>query len=428
MFFIVCSLELDDPPKLDRSAGSKEIMRFSTTMETLYKVVKVVNAAYFAGDLEKAYAVLSDALRLFKRLDNRKAVGVASNNLGNVMLAMYRRMKSTNEKVICGLTMKSIVTRGLKYYLDAIRLGEAAYDDFYENEGWTPKCLDFMQHLSNRYFNRAIFLLTVKDSHDSPDELEQLGLRDLQISQDMDVEIIDQGEETGWGRFNRAEALLETALTRARGYISLAQMGYEHDEYIEEILDGAFDLVKKQMKKADSDLFREIRPTGRLQQVETEVIRYHKLKGNSKVAAMVAIRMLLEDEYIFPTANKEAVSALVRYLASPEFREEEATNFAARRQLRVQIERYELDLLDRLERNAHKQKAAVIIEDDLEVASKYMSNRSFLKDDMSHTSRHTGGGGGTNTAGGSASIGDFTVESMIEMPDFYREDVTMEVF
>ena len=297
-----------------------------------------------------------------------------------------------------------------------------------------------MQHLSNRYFNRAIFLLTVKDSHESPEELETLGLRDLQISQDMDVEIIDQGEETGWGRFNRSEALFETALTRARGYISLEQLNYDHGEYIEEILDGAFDLVKNEIKKSDdSDLFREIRPMGRLQQVETELIRYHMLKSNFKMAAQVGIRMLLEDEYIFPSANREAVSALVGYLASPELREGTSTTKGGNngqqqkyKRLSEQLEKYEYDLLERLDQRTQKQKAIITtIEDDLEVASKSCNSNLFskplsLRDDMSHTSRggHTNGGGG----GGGSVSGDFTVESMIEMFDCYREDVTMEDF
>jgi hypothetical protein len=122
-------------------------------------------------------------------LDNKKAIGVSNNNLGNTMLTIYRRMELTKEERVCGFTQKEIVQKGMAYFHKAIKLGEAAYDDFYEREGWSPSCLEFMQHLSNRYFNRAMFLLTVKKSHKQPKELEELGFRDLQIVRDMDVEV-----------------------------------------------------------------------------------------------------------------------------------------------------------------------------------------------------------------------------------------------
>ena len=151
-------------------------------MGTLHKIVKCANSAYFAGDIDKAYAVLSDSARLFKRLDNKKAVGVANNNLGNTMLAMYRMMKLTAVERYCGMTRREVVLKGMAYFHIAIQLGEKAYDEFHEAEGWSPSCLDFMQHLANRYFNRAMFLLTVKGDHDNPKELEDLGFRDLQIA------------------------------------------------------------------------------------------------------------------------------------------------------------------------------------------------------------------------------------------------------
>ena len=105
------------------------------------------------------------------------------------MLTIYRRMEETKEERVCGFTRKEVVQKGMGYFHKAIKLGEAAYDDFYEREGWSPNCLEFMQHLSNRYFNRAMFLLTVKESHHNPKELEELGFRDLQIVRDMDVEV-----------------------------------------------------------------------------------------------------------------------------------------------------------------------------------------------------------------------------------------------
>ena len=43
-------------------------------------------------------------------------------------------------------------------------------------------CLVFMQHLANRYFNRAIFFLTTSADHENQSEAQALGFRDLQIT------------------------------------------------------------------------------------------------------------------------------------------------------------------------------------------------------------------------------------------------------
>ena len=115
--------------------------------------------------------------------------GVANNNLGNTMLVFFRTIEETGVGRVCGFNKQEVIGKGMGYYHRAIQLGEKAYDGFYEEEGWSPSCLEFMQHLSNRYFNRAMFLLTVKDAHENPGELEELGLRDLQISTDMDMEV-----------------------------------------------------------------------------------------------------------------------------------------------------------------------------------------------------------------------------------------------
>jgi hypothetical protein len=77
---LFCSLkDGEDRPEavIDKTYGSWEVLNVTCTMEKLYKVIRSANAAFFAGDVEKAYAVLKDALRLFKRLGNQKAIGVA---------------------------------------------------------------------------------------------------------------------------------------------------------------------------------------------------------------------------------------------------------------------------------------------------------------------------------------------------------------
>lgn len=256
--------------------------------------------------------MLSDAAKLFKRLENSKAEGVANNNLGNTMLAFYRTIEDTGVEQVCGFNKRDVIGKGMAYYHRAIQLGEKAYDCFYEEEGWSPSCLDFMQHLSNRYFNRAMFLLTVKDGHERPAELEELGLRDLQITTDMDVEIVDQGTEVGWN-VRGADKAFDVFLSRIRGHLLLLEMGYEDKWEIDETLDNAFGLLRKELNTPSSPLFRDFCPAGRMQQIETELIRYKVLKGDLECAAKIAIRMLVEDEKTLEGAQSKAVEVLVLY-------------------------------------------------------------------------------------------------------------------
>lgn len=304
----------EDPPEEDLGSGygSSEVLNVRITMEKLYKIIQCANAAYFAGETEVAYEVFTDALHLFTRLDNRKAMGVANNNLGNTMLTFYRTMQATGGDTVCGLNRRQIIGKGMAYFHQAIQLGEKAYDAFYEAEGWSPKCLHFMQHLSNRYFNRAMFLLTVKDDHEKPKEIEELGMRDLQIARDMDVEIVDEGTQVGWD-VRSAEAHLEVLLCRIRGHVTLLEMGYSNDWDVDEMLDNAFKILKTELTKDSTDLFNEVGPAGRMQQIEFLLMRYYIVDLELETAAKVAIRMLVEDEFILPEAQKEAIGVLISY-------------------------------------------------------------------------------------------------------------------
>eukprot|EP00977_Amphora_coffeiformis_P002992 scaffold569_cov165-Amphora_coffeaeformis.AAC.25 len=304
-------------PELERCPfrGSKELMNVANTMETLFQVVRFANMAFYAGELEVAYRVLRDALRIFRGVENKKAVSVACNNLGNILLVMFLDMKQEETNSLkFGLTREEIIAQGTAYYHEAIRLGEAAYDEFHEKEGWTANCLDFMQHLSNRYFNRAMFLLTVKDDHEKPAEIERLGLRDLEISRDMDVEIDDQGEEVGWGRTNRSEKLFHAALTRVRGLLLLLELGYPDEWEVEDKLYGLLKMVIDESQKDSSVLFNEIGYVGRLQQVETELMKYTMIQNDIDTAARIAIRPLFEDEYHLAEAKVQAIRVMVSYL------------------------------------------------------------------------------------------------------------------
>lgn len=319
----------DEPTSVNWIAGPRDIVSVTVTMETLYKVVRAANEAFYVGDVEKAYYVLIDALRLFKKLGNTKAVGIASNNLGNIMLAMYQKLKrSEGGKVVGGLSLKKIIDDGMLYFYDAIRLGEKSYDEFYNLEGWTANCLDFMQHLANRYFNRAIFLLSVKGDHDRPVELVRLAIRDLEIARDMDLEVIAYGEDVGLNCENRTDKIFEVALNRARGHNVLFELGYPDeimskkgyptDWDLKQRYNEMFDMIKSEAQKGESKLFDDVTILGRVQEVEGALIHYMMQLRDVVAAARIGIRMLLEDEYVLADSLSAALDAVYMYLDTME--------------------------------------------------------------------------------------------------------------
>jgi hypothetical protein len=306
-----------DPPAVRKVRASYEIVAFSRTLEALYKIVRSANNAFFAGEVEVAYLFLLDALRLFRRLDNKKAVGIASNNIGNTLFGIYCEMQANDLDELYGLTRDEVVTQGIAHFHNAIQLGEKAYDEFYKLQGWSPHCLDFMQHLANRYFNRGMFLLHVKHDHENPKEIEELGMRDLQIARDMDQEVVSYGEEIGWGSKDRIAKRFNVNLVRIRGYNSLQALGYDHDWGVEELVEETLDIIKKEFRNRDSsELFADMTVAGRLQELEGRLMRHKVLRGELETAARIAVRMIIEDEHVFVDSMMQAIDVLILYAES----------------------------------------------------------------------------------------------------------------
>lgn len=186
-------------------------------------------------------------------------------------------------------------------------------DKFYNEQGWSQECLVFMQYLANRYFNRAIFLLTTSADHKQPKDAIALGFRDLQIVTDMDVEIVDQCTEMGF-QINRSERF-DLMISRIRGLISLVQVGFSPEElYIEDQLTDFYNELMIATKNPAHELFKDIGVTGRMQKFETELIKYYRVvKKDYDKGAEVAIRMLIEDEYLFCEAEVEAIKMLLLF-------------------------------------------------------------------------------------------------------------------
>ena len=302
---------------------SSEVARVRDTFEKLHLLLRAANSAFLMGNLGKASSTLHDAVELFRKLENSKAIGIANNNLGNVMLAMYRAMDKTSVPTMGGLSRKQVISKGCKYFKRAIDSGEEALERINTTEGWSENYLVFMQQLSNRYFNRAMFLLTVRKDHPNPDEAENQGLTDLSTCKDMDREVVDNGERVGFK--GDEDVYFELLLGRIKGMLLLMKMDYDDVWGIDELFGDAQDALAAALRIPNHALFRSLDPSGQMQRLDGAVIEYYLLlvdkagvdsvsggrHENVMKAAMTGIRMLVEDDYVIGEAAMVALRALV---------------------------------------------------------------------------------------------------------------------
>jgi hypothetical protein len=179
-----------------------------------------------------------------------------------------------------------------------------------------------MQHLANRYFNRGLFLLHVKNDHKNPMEVEQLGMRDIQIASDMDHEVVSYGEEIGWGSDDRAEKRFNVNLVRIRGYIILRDLGYNNDWGVEDLIDDTVNIIRTEYTKDDSEFFAAMSVAARQQELEIQIMRYKSIHGDLETAAKIAVRMIIEDEVVFTDAMRQAVEVLIKYVESDQAKDD----------------------------------------------------------------------------------------------------------
>mmetsp|Transcript_2566 Transcript_2566/g.5599 ORF Transcript_2566/g.5599 Transcript_2566/m.5599 type:complete len:174 (-) Transcript_2566:63-584(-) len=100
------------------------------------------------------------------------------------------------------------------------------------------------------------------------------------------------------------------------------------------MIEGLYKLLSGESKKPKSDLFRHITYAGRLQELETEIIRYALLKKDIKLASQIAIRPMIEDEYIFYPTMIQSVLALMAYVESNEVTMDDSTRAVLRQELK----------------------------------------------------------------------------------------------
>ena len=139
-------------------SGSREVAFVHESFQRLMKVVRFANIAFFAGDRTKSFVSMEDALNLFSKLGNQKAIGVANNNLGTMVLQEQMEAHGTErlfDNSLFGVCISEIYFVGSNYFNEAIRNGSFEYELAKDTDDKGP----YAKQLANRYFNRGMFLV-----------------------------------------------------------------------------------------------------------------------------------------------------------------------------------------------------------------------------------------------------------------------------
>jgi len=93
----------------------------------------------------------------------------------------------------------------------------------------------------------------------------------------------------------------------------LVKMGYEDEWGIEELLHDAHKELLVALKHPGHTLFRHVSPAGQMQRLDFVLIEYYCQESTKDLdqASMVAIRMLIEDDYVIGEAALSSLKALI---------------------------------------------------------------------------------------------------------------------
>lgn len=304
-------VEDDFPPLV---GGSREVNRVYNTFSKLYKIVRISNTAFFSGNLKWAFHFVVDALLLFRKVGDEKAVAIACNNLGNTLYAAQYHETSAfelgEETVGNDGDDSDAIALALKHYDEAISQGQKDFDSAVEPE---LKC-DFALQLSDRLFNRGLFLLLIAEESNAPEDARDRGYSDIQRSRSLDYDVKDYMLANKL-LLKRSAEYFSRLITRINGLADFyGDEGLSQVWDVKELLDDADQLLFAAWNEPNAPLFEEINRVGRLQELEGAAILLWSKMGNDAEAARLAMRMFSEDQYILESAFVRAGEALLRVL------------------------------------------------------------------------------------------------------------------
>ena len=302
----------DDIPPL--TGGSREFDRVYNSFAKLYKAVRVSNQAFFSGNLNSAYHMMQDALELFRKIDDDKAIAIAHNNIGNVLLANH--VDDFKNGPNCTMMDGSCrVASALEHFNEAIQMGTTEFEAGHPDDVMT----ELAQQLADRLFNRGLlYLLSIGDPC-SPPNCVELGITDLARSRDLDKRVVEY-----WMlhrlALKQSDVYFDRILRRIHGLTLLRNVHQDIWQLwdVNDLVDEADRLLSAAWCEENAPIFQNLTRMGRKQQLEGAVIGMMLASHRDDEAARVGFRMLAEDEFMVENAFVSATDAVLRFLYKAE--------------------------------------------------------------------------------------------------------------
>lgn len=299
----------DDIPPMN--GGSREVNQVYSSFAKLYKIVRFSNTAFFSGNHESALKFLTDALKLYRNVDDQKAVGICCNNLGNTYLSLYLSRRSG--AACCCVSGKCVKVAAFECYNEAIDMASKDYEFAVSDDRVNDATRsEYARQLANRHFNRGIFLLLTSEDKCATVDSEDLALQDIESAAMLDTDVRNFWIRTRSVKTN-SERYFDRLIRRGNGLVSCMESGSED---IDAFLHEADSLLCCIGKDSEAPLIQTMKLGGRLQQLEEVAIRNELRQGNVDDAARFAVRMLMEDEYLVESAFSAAAEALLQSMKS----------------------------------------------------------------------------------------------------------------
>lgn len=293
--------------------GSREVHQVYNSFAKLYKIVRISNVAYFSGNLTWAYCFICDALKLFRKIGDDKAIGIACNNLGNTLHAICADARYTG-KCHTALPGVCVAKAAKEHYNEAIEIAQRQLEQALTEES---KAL-FTIQLSDRLFNRGLFLLLVANGECAPAEAKNRGLEDIKKVRELDDDVSQFLLDRKLLLSRSADFFLRL-LRRAFGLLD-----FYDDQDVRAVWD-ANDIVAEADRllfaawnQSTAPLFKELNPVGRLQQLEAAAIQLDLCRGRVKDASRLAMRMFAEDSFLIDKTFAMAATALMSLMRDNE--------------------------------------------------------------------------------------------------------------
>jgi len=298
----------DDIPPLH--GGSREVNQVYTSFAKLYKIVRVSNSAFFSRNLHWACHFVRDALQLFTKVDDQKAIAIASANLGSTLLAINCGRPRENRSTCLILDSCCCAKEAFTHFDLAVSSGT---EDFTNATEMSRKA-QFAEQLSDRLFNRGLYFLLSQSDPCATEDFEELGIQDLVKAQALDHDVQEYWINNGL-LMEKSGVLFDRLMRRLNGLCTLLENDIHQQIWdAKSLVLDCHRLLSTAWEEPSAPIFKEVSEIGRLQQLEGALIHLEILRGNEAEAARVAMRMFVEDEFINENSFHYAADALLKYM------------------------------------------------------------------------------------------------------------------